>query len=217
MKKSKPTTGVKSTTQKFIEVAAIKDDVLMFSDYSCSLAIESGAVNFMLMAEEEQQAMVYSFAALLNSLSFPVQIAVLSRRMDISSYIDYVDEKIKNQTDPTLTKRLTDYREFIRNIVTKNTVLEKSFYFVIPFSPLELGVKGGTKKSFSQQYIISRAKASLYPKRDHLLRLLSKAGLPGKSIFEQELVELFYNIYNPSSTGKKLAPVKNYTDIILTS
>ncbi len=217
MKKASPKTPVKSSTQNFTEIELVKDDIVVFSDNSCCLIIESGAVNFMLLSEEEQQAMIYSFAALLNSLSFPVQMSILSRKMDISSYIDYVDEKIKNQPDPVLSKRLVEYREFIRNIVTRNTILEKSFYFVLPFSPLEMGIKGGTSKGISKEYVLSRARAALYPKRDHLMRLLSKTGLGGKSLFEQEVVELFYNIYNPSVTGKKLAPIKNYTDIILTT
>jgi hypothetical protein len=57
----------------------------------------------------------------------------------------------------------------------------------------------------------------LYPKRDHLLRLLKKTGLGGRALFEQEIAELYYNLYNPSSTGRKLAPIKNYTDVVLST
>lgn len=212
MKKQAP---VKSSTQKFTEVEAVKDDVLMLQDYTCCIIIEAGAVNFGLLAEEEQRAMIYAYASLLNSLSFAIQIVILSNRMDISSYLDYLDEKVNNQRDPLLKEKAQDYQNFIKSIVKKNTILEKNFYFVISFSPLELGISG-TKSKLNKEYVFTRAKTSLYPKRDHLLRLLKKAGLGGKVLYEQDVAELFYNLYNPSATGAKLAPVKNYTDIVLT-
>jgi hypothetical protein len=213
MKKTAP---VKSSTQKFTEIEAVQDDVLMLQDYSCVVVIQSGAVNFGLIAEEEQQAMIYSYASLLNSLSFAIEIVILSKRMDISSYLDYLDQKISTQHDQILHERILEYQSFIKSIVKKNTILEKNFYFVIPFSPLELGVGGSRGRKLSQEYVFTRAKTSLYPKRDHLLRLLKKIGLGGKPLYEQEIAELFYNLYNPTSSGAKLAPLKNYTDVVLT-
>lgn len=212
----KQTAPVKSSTQKFTEIEAIKDDILMLQDYSCSVIIEAGAVNFGLLAEEEQRAMIYSYASLLNSLSFAIQISILSKRMDISQYLDYIDEKVHAQTDPILSEKLADYQSFIKSIVKKNTILEKNFYFIVPFLPLEMGATAGTKKKMDHEYVFTRAKTALYPKRDHLLRLLKKSGLGGKVLFEQEIAELYYNLYNPSATGAKLAPLRNYTDVILT-
>jgi hypothetical protein len=212
----KQTAPVKSSTQKFTEIEAIKDDILMLQDYSCSVIIEAGAVNFGLLAEEEQRAMIYSYASLLNSLSFAIQISILSKRMDISQYLDYIDEKVHTQTDPILSEKLADYQGFIKSIVKKNTILEKNFYFIVPFMPLEMGMSAGTKKKLDHEYVFTRAKTALYPKRDHLLRLLKKSGLGGKVLFEQEIAELYYNLYNPSATGAKLAPLRNYTDVVLT-
>jgi len=111
---------------------------------------------------------------------------------------------------------LVSYREFIKNIVKKNTVLEKRFFFIVPFSPLELGVSGAQPGSLNREYVVSRAKTSLYPKRDNLLRLLSKTGLTGSILYSQQLSELFYNLYNPSSTGRRMAPVESYTDVVMT-
>lgn len=213
----KPTSPIKGATQDFIEIEAVCDDILMLKDYSCCVIIQAGATNFGLLSQEEQNSMIYAFASLLNSLSFPVQIVILSKRMDISSYFDYLEVKIKEQTNERLKQQLLNYKEFIKNIVKKNTILEKKFYFVIPFSPLELGITSQTKVSLNKEYVIARAKTSLYPKRDHLLRLLKRVGLGGKVLFEQEIVELFYNLYNPSPMGRKLAPVKSYTDIVLVS
>jgi len=217
MSVQKPTSPVKATTQQFIEIEEIQDDVVLLKDYSAVLVIEISAVNFWLLSSEEQMSIIYAYGSLLNSLSFPLQILILSKKMDISNYLDYLDQRIEKTNNEILKTRLKSYKEFIKNIVKKNTVLEKRFFFVIPFSPLELGISGVNTSSLKKDYVLSRAKTSLYPKRDHLLRLLAKIGLSGKVLQKQELTELFYNLYNPSPTGRPLAPVESYTDVVLVS
>lgn len=213
----KVTSPVKATTQSFIEIEEIKDDIVLFKDFSAATIIEIGAVNFWLLSTEEQSSIIYSYAGLLNSLSFPTQILIVSKKMDISSYLEYLDKKIQKERNEIIRKRMVGYKEFIQNVVKKNTVLEKRFFFIVPFSPLELGVSGVNTKGMNKEYIITRAKTSLYPKRDHLLRLLAKLGLRATPLQKQEATELFYNLYNPSATGRMLAPVESYTDTILTS
>ena len=212
----KPTSPIKATTQTFIEIEDIRDDILLLKDFSAATIIEVGAVNFWLLSVEEQSSMIYSYAGLLNSLSFPTQILIISKKMDISSYLEYLEGKIIKQRD-LMKQRLTSYREFIKTIVKKNSVLEKRFFFAIPFSPLEMGVSGVNTSGLNKEYVVTRAKTSLYPKRDHLLRLLAKTGLRATILQKQELTELFYNLYNPSATGRLLAPIDSYTDVISTS
>jgi len=216
MPTQKPTSPVKASTQSFIEIEEIKDDIVLMKNFSASVVIEVGAVNFWLLSTDEQTSMVYSYAGLLNSLSFPIQVLILSKKMDVSIYLDYLDGKINLQTNDLLKSRIASYKEFIKNVVKKNTVLEKRFFFVVPFSPLELGVSGANPGSLNKEYIISRAKTSLYPKRDHLLRILAKIGLRASVLQNQQLTELYYNLYNPSSTGRRLAPVESYTDVVMT-
>ena len=137
--------------------------------------------------------------------------------MDVSSYLDYLDGKINQQPEELIKTRLRSYKDFIKAVVKKNTVLEKRFFFAVPFSTLEMGVSGVNTKSLNKEYVFSRAKTSLYPKRDHLIRLLSKIGLRASVLQKQELTELFFNLYNPSSTGRRLAPIESYTDVVLTT
>lgn len=217
MTKTKPTSPKKSTTQEFIEVDEIRDDIMLLKDFSAVTVIEIGAVNFWLLSAEDQMSMIYTYAGLLNSLSFPVQIVIISKMMNISSYLDYIESMITTQKQELIKSRLTDYREFIKTIVKKNTVLEKRFFFAIPFNPLEMGVTGVKAKGYGKEYIFTRAKTALYPKRDHLIRLLSKVGLKPTVLQKQELTELFYNIYNPSNVGKQLAPIDSYTDVVVTN
>src|SRR3989344_1004442 len=217
MPTKKPTSPVKASTQSFVEIEEIKDDVILLKDYSAAVVVEAGAVNFWLLSSEEQSSMIYAYSSLLNSLSFPTQILILSKKIDISSYLDYLDGKIKKQPAELIKGRLQSYREFIKAVIKRNTVLEKRFFFVVPFSTLEMGVSGVNTKTLNKEYVISRAKTSLYPKRDHLIRLMSKIGLRATVLQKQELTELFFNLYNPSPTGRRLAPVESYTDVILTT
>lgn len=213
----KPTSPVKASTQSFIEVEEIKDDILLMKDYSASVVIEVGAVNFWLLSPEEQESMTYSYSGLLNSLSFPIEILILSKKIDVSAYFNFLSLKINNQRNEGLKKRMESYQEFIKSTIKKNTVLERRYFFVIPFSPLELGISGTNTKSLNKEYVISRAKTSLYPKRDNLLRLITKLGLRATVLKKQALTELFYNLYNPSQTGRRLASVESYTDSIMTA
>jgi len=137
--------------------------------------------------------------------------------MDISSYLEYLETKIKLKRDELMKTRLSSYKDFIKTVVKKNTVLEKKFYFVIPFSPLELGISGANASGMKKEYVIARAKTALYPKRDNILRLLAKIGLRATVLQKQELVELFINLYNPSATGRQLAPIESYTDVVMSN
>ncbi len=212
---------IRATTQEFLDIEDITEDLIILRDGSAAIVIETPAVNFGLLAEEEQDALIYAYGALLNSLSFPLQIAIMSKHMDISSYIERITQEENRQQNPIIKERLRRYREFILSIVKDNRVLEKKFYLIIPFSNLELGIKGafggGKKKKlpFPKEYIISRAKTSLFPKRDHILRQLGRIGLKGKQLTTQELIEFFYNIYNPTVTGERLAEVAGYTQTMV--
>lgn len=195
---------IKASTQDFTEIEIVADDIVALKDRSACTIIAVGTTNFVLLSSEEQLAMMTSYASLLNSLSFPVQIVILSKKMNIASYVAYIERKIQQQPDAHLAKKLAEYKTFIATVVGKNTILEKKFYCTIPFSPLEMGVTGTRNKTLNPSYVITRAKTSLYPKRDHLLRLLRRVGIPGKVLYEQEIIELFYNLYNPVPEERKI-------------
>jgi len=188
---------------------------VLMKDNSAAIVIEVGAANFGLLSEDEQAGMVAAYSSLLNSLSFPVQILILSKKIDVSNYLNYLDLKIVKQQDTGLKDRLKSYKEFIKSTIKKNSVLERRFFFVVPFSSLEMGTALAGKQ-VEPDYVVTRAKTSLYPKRDNLLRLLAKIGLRAQVLGQQALVDLFYNLYNPSATGRAIGDIDAYTDVILT-
>lgn len=214
---TKPQSPLKASTQDFIGIEDISEDIILLKDRSCSIIIESGSVNYDLLDTEEQKTLIFSYSSLLNSLSFPIQISIISQKKDISGYLEYIDAKIKNQQNDFLKTRLVSYKEFIAGLIDKNVIMEKRFYFIISFSPIELGIHMKDAYAASHDYVFSRAKAALYPKKDHLLRLLKKAGLGGKVLPKQEILQLFYTIYNTSYPSQHISTVTSYTDPIVKS
>lgn len=211
---------IRATTQEHLEIEDIRDDIVILKDGSCCLVLATTAINFGLLSEKEQDATIFAYAALLNSLTFPVQIIIRSQRKDVSSYLKLLDQEGAKQTNKLLREQIKKYRKFVEETVKKNNVLDKDFYVVIPFSALELGatkalgtaIRKQKGLPFSKDYILEKAKTNLYPKRDHLFRLFNRLGLQTRQIKTQELVQLFYDIYNPESAGvQKLAVGGEYT------
>lgn len=197
--------AIRGSTQDHLEIYDVRDDLLVLKDGSVTLLVRVSAVNFGLLSESEQEAIIFAYGNLLNSLNFAIQIVVRSQQKDISHYLGKLLKEEEKQPNPLIKEQIKKYREFISNTVKDNNVLDKKFYIAIPFSSLELGVSsaaGGLLKTRKKQLpmeigaILERAKLALYPKRDHILRQLGRLGLRAKHMTNSELVELFYEIYN---------------------
>lgn len=200
--------SIRGSTQEYLELADIRDDLVVMVDGSVALILKVAAVNFGLLSEREQEAIVYAYAGMINSLNFTIQIVVRSQKKDISHYLKLLEDEEKKQTNLLLKNQITNYRKFITETVKENKVLDKKFYVVIPFSSLELGVKtttssllGAAKKReralpLPVEEIIKRAQIALFPKKDHALRELGRLGLSARQMQTAELTELFYEIYN---------------------
>ena len=97
MTNRKPTAPVKATTQDFIEIKEIADDLVLLKDGSCVMIMETSAINFSLLSEEEQDALIYQYQNFLNGLDFPVQFVIHSRKLDVSDYLNDLKEALKTQ------------------------------------------------------------------------------------------------------------------------
>lgn len=202
--------AIKGSTQEHLEIVDIRNDLVLMKDGSVALIIRVSAVNFGLLSEKEQEAIIFAYAGLLNSLNFAVQIIVRSQRKDISHYVSLLSIEEKKQANSLLAGQIKKYREFILQTVKENNVLDKKFYIVIPFSSLELGVQsaaGGILKRrpsglpLPADTIIEKAKVALWPKRDHILRQLGRLTLRAKQLTTSELVALFYEIYSVAGSS----------------
>jgi len=202
-----PDTPIVSSTWKHLPISDIYEDIILYKDGGAGLIMESSSLNFSLLSQREQEAVVVSYAALINSLSFSIQILVRSQKKDITNYLKYLDQIYTQQKNQKLSILMQSYKNFILNSIKKKNVLGKKFYIVIPFSPLELGVsksikstlKGGGSLPYSKSSVIKKAKIILYPKRDHLIRQTGRLGIRLKQLTNYELISLFYSIFNPQA------------------
>lgn len=179
-----------STTQQHLLIKDIKDDIVLLKKGGGALVLQVSAVNFGLLSEREQMAIIFAFAQMLNSLSYSIQILLYSERLNISSYLNLLDKAQKAQSNILLSKMILNYRQFIQTVIKENEVLDKKFYVVVPLFTLELGL------SASKENLEQKIKTVLLPRRDQIIRQLGRVGLKATQLANQELIELFYNIYN---------------------
>lgn len=222
--------AIKGSTQEHLPIEDVVDGIVIMKDGSCSKVLSVSSVNFDLLSEPEQSALVFAYGGIINSLNFPIQIIIQSHAKDVSSYLKNLQNMEEKQLNPRLKERISLYRKFIEETVKKSDILSKSFYIAITFSSLELGIKtGGTKgiKMFLQQgrgqelpftkeYILEKAKINLEPKVDHLLRLFSRLGLEIKPLNNKEVIDLFYRTYNEETAVSQKVQNVNYQAPIVT-
>lgn len=214
-------TTINSTTQIFLDIHDITNDMIIMKDGTTSLILTVDAMNFGLLAEEEQDAIMYSYAGLLNSLNYSIQILINSTTKDVTSYLKLLEEQEQTALSETMKRRIRQYREFVGNLIHERNVLDKKFYVIIPATALEMGfvsaqsVVPGVKQSgiehVEKSIIIEKASTLLEPKRDHLLTQFARIGLFSRQLTTQEIIQLFYIKYNPEAAeGQKIDDSSSY-------
>jgi hypothetical protein len=189
-----------ASTQKFTELTDIVDNVVILEGGRACLVIEVTGTNFALLSQKEQDSRIFSYASLLNSLSFPLQVLIRNKRVDISSYLKELEEAEKQTQNRLLAEHISQYRDFVREMVKVNVVLNKNFYLVIPYSSLEKGVGGAkqavAKSSTTADTFVEDAKKALLTKADEVLAQVRKFAVAAQILEKEELVKLFYDVYN---------------------
>jgi hypothetical protein len=196
------------STQHHLDIAKIKNDLAVLKNGVVSLILETTSLNFDLLSEREQDVKILTFAGLLNSLSFHIQITIKTQRTDLSDYVELLKEQKTRQISEGLRRKMEIYIEFIKNLTVTNEVLEKRFFITIPSSSgvsLKPGVFkklfGGKDEVVNVDSAIDKAVVKLYPRRDHIVKQLKKMGLFARQLSSSELMKLFYGIYNPEQRG----------------
>ena len=182
-----------SSTQKFTEIVDIVNNIVIFEGGYASMVIEITATNFALLSRQEQDAKIYGYAALLNSLSYPIQILIRNKRVDITSYIKALEESQRTTKNDLLRQQIALYKDFINQLVTVNVILNKNFYIIISYSSMEggLGAVKGTSSNF-----VALAQKTLSSKADNLRGQIVQIAANVRVLEKDDLVRLFYDIYN---------------------
>lgn len=225
-----------NSTQNTLQIAEIRDGIIIMNDGSFRSVLMMKSVNFDLMSPQEREAVEFSYQGFLNSLYFPVQITVRSQKVDIRPYLEKLD-KIRSEHDNMLLALLMeDYIQFMNNIAMQTNIMDKQFYIVIPFIPAGLEAQkaveasknfvgnllGAFKQGDAQHVVINEAdleaaKAELRNRVQAVLGGLMQAGVQGLPLDTEELIELFYDVYNPdTATRQQLKNFSNLTAPVVT-
>lgn len=206
-----------ASIQKHMEIKEIRDDVIILKNGGLRAILMTTSLNFDLRSVEEQDALIYQYQNFLNSLDFSIQIMVASRKFNIGPYIDTLKQKQQKQENPLLKMQTLEYIDFVKELTKTTNIMTESFYTVISYSPSVVKKKGLLDQFFKKQtqsaekQKFQELKNNLWQRVDYVAVGLQSVGVKAVPLKTDELVELFYKLYNPSAkedleitTAKKL-------------
>lgn len=219
-----------NSTQNHLQIAEIRDGIVIMNDGSFRSVVMVKSINFDLMSPQEREGVEFSYQGFLNSLYFPIQIFVRSQKVDLRPYIEKLD-KIRGEHDNMLLAFLMDdYIDFMDGLAAQTNIMDKKFYVVIPFFPVSESAKpkpyqssknlfDGVFKLFgnAKTHIVvnekhlEEAKAELRNRVQAVLAGLMQCGVQGLPLDTQELIELYYDTYNPDTATRQ--QLKNFDDL----
>jgi type IV secretory pathway VirB4 component len=224
-----PANSNPNSTQNALQVAEVRDGIVIMSDGSFRSVVMLKSINFDLMSQQEQEAVEFSYQGFLNSLYFPVQIFIRSQKVDLQPYIEKLD-KIRTEHDNMLLSMLMeDYIVYIDQLSAQTNIMDKKFYMVIPYFPHPESAKkalsdsknffGGLVNMFgnSQTHVVvneanlEAAKNELRNRVQAVLNGLAQCSVRGLPLDTQELIELYYDTYNPDTATRQ--QLKNFEDL----
>jgi type IV secretory pathway VirB4 component len=194
-------------TQRYLDISEIKEDVVIMKDGTLRAVLLVASINFALKSEDEQNAIISAYVQFLNSLEFPLQVVIQSRRLNIDNYIERLRETEKGQTNELLRVQSADYRNFVQELVTLGQIMQKQFFVVVPYNPLSDKAKGffsRLSEAFTPALFVRLAeqrfrqrKNDLQTRVEHITANLGSMGLKAVQLDTQSLIELYYRVYNP--------------------
>ena len=202
-----------SPSQGFVPIKNIKDGLIELQSGEYRAVLMTNSLNLSLKGEDEQTAILTQFQNFLNSLEFPIQIFVKSRRMDISPYIKLLEERLSVAEGELIELQIAEYINYIKIFSEETNIMSKQFFVVVPYTPAVINTSGVPTLSFGGSDAAQAAKSDaafqeIYRQMEQRLLVVSsgltRSGLRVDRLQSDEVVELFYNIFNPSSEYKAI-------------
>lgn len=203
------------SSQDFVEIKEIRDGVIILKNSEMRMVLMASSLNFALKSGEEQEAIINQYQNFLNSLYFSVQFFIQSRHLNIEPYLDSLREAEKKQANELLKIQSREYIEFIKNFVSLTEIVSKTFYIVVPFSLSIFGTRprGELGGIFSKLFGKKSAKTDsennfeenknqLQQRANAVIQGLARTGIRTVPLNTEELIELFYSLYNPGELAK---------------
>ena len=198
------------STQKYLQFSEVHDDTLVLKNGGLRAILEVSSMNFNLKSEAEQNAIIHSYQSFLNALDFPVQILVRSRKLDIDHYIADLEHRHSQITNPLLQQQMGDYISYISQLVEYSDIMEKKFFVVVPLNPVRAQKKGifasfwdyinpedTVEKIIQRKREFKNLKKNLDARVQTVKTALENCGLGVKQLHTEEIIQLFYQAYNP--------------------
>ncbi len=205
------------TTQNFVPIQEIRDGVIILKSSAMRAVILASSLNFALKSADEQNAIMMQFQSFLNSLDFPIQIFVQSKKLDIRPYIALLEERYKDQVTELMKIQVREYIEFIRTFVESTNIMSKSFFVVIPYDPPIMTAgknpisnmmsgkkKGSVEATASADAQFQEYRSQLEQRVAVVEQGLVRCGVRAAELGTEEVVELFYKLFNPGETEKPI-------------
>jgi hypothetical protein len=193
-----------SSSQQFVPIADIHDDVAILKNGQMCMVLLATSINFALKSSDEQQAILSQFQAFLNSIDFSLQVYVQSRRLDIRPYLEILHTLEPKQENDLMRVQLREYMEFITSFTSQVDIMTKNFFVVIPYTPMHLEVKGFSKILKTNKDTTQVDNDRFYEDRTQLEQRVSiveqglnRIGIRTAPLGTEQLVELYYHIFNP--------------------
>ena len=197
-----------ANTKQFVEIQEIRGDILILKDGSLRQVIRVGSINFELKSQDEQMAILQGFRDFLNALDFSLEIMVMSRKLNINKYLALINELIENQQNELMRIQAVEYSKFIQELTQLANIMAKDFFVTVPFY-IGPRAKGGIKEILKSIFKPSETVKKLTPEEfdsyksqlnqrvNLVYENLAGLGLGTKVLEENELVNLYYRLYNP--------------------
>ncbi len=201
---------MKLSTQDFLEFDQIRDGIIILKNKGLRAVLMVSSLNFALKSTEEQNAILYQFQNFLNSLDFSCQILVQSRRLNITGYLEKLTEIEKKEENELLKIQITDYRKFIEQITKGGSIMQKTFYVIVPFSIMEASVTREKRKfpkipSLTEE-MFQRCKIQLMQRVEFVVLGLRGSGLQSVPLTNLEITELFWGLHHPEQAEQGYYP-----------
>lgn len=214
--KARPSQQKNAATQRYVPIAEIHNDTVVLKNGGLRAVLQTTSINFNLKSEEEQNSLIYGYQSFLNSLEFPIQILVRSKKLDIDDYLSHLQEIKEKQENSLLKEQTAEYQEYIEKLVEYADIMEKKFYVVIP-----VDAPTGTKIGFIDRFLshifpddtiskfrnrqksFKELRKKLTQRVNQVEQALMSFNIRAKELNTKELIELYYQSYNPVTSRQE--------------
>jgi hypothetical protein len=206
-------------SQEFVPIEQVRDGILVLKDGSIRSVLMASSINMVLKSMDEQAAILAQFETFLNSLDFSIQIFIQSRELDIRPYLTLLENQLEHQESELMKIQIREYIEFVHSFVEGSSIMTKGFYIIVPYNPVSLELKTGSggitalfksnenNTNMSMQ-LFEEYRSQIEQRVSVIVQGLSRTGVHIAQLGTEEVIELFYRLFNIGELDKPMSITK---------